>query len=165
MSEDHQKMRNASSETCEENLRNVLAALPKKTRRKSQQNTSFEFVVRNLSALLEARNKGYSYEELTEVIRAETAREITAGTLRKYIERATKQARSLQIDSPQSTEHFPNLLKPELVPKANHIQKRADGQPLPSITPEAEQAHGPRPTLFDPENQAHASEDEFENLS
>jgi hypothetical protein len=165
MSEHHHSAEEINSEICEANLRQMLANLPKKSRRKSHQNTSFEFVVRNLAALLEARAKGYSYEDLTELIQAETQREISSGTLRKYIERARKQARSLPTHTAQPKGHPPGLDQPKPKPRLEPFGGRSDRHSPRLASPENSSSQGPRPTLFDPDNQAHASEDEFENLS
>lgn len=74
-----------NAENSEDEFLDKLRNLGKKSRRKRKQETLQEKVLKWYSALKEAQENGYTYEELAEIIYQEQGIQISAGTLRKYM--------------------------------------------------------------------------------
>jgi hypothetical protein len=85
---------NDDGESHREALLRKLAELPPKPRRNSKKATSMELVAAFYEHLKSAQERGYTYEELAELLSSEGSISITAGTLRKYMAKAKKEQES-----------------------------------------------------------------------
>lgn len=73
-----------------------LSELPHKPKRTRKQATLKEFVAKYYEHLNSAQERGYTYEELAELIFSWRGVSISAGTLRKYMAFAKKELKVLQ---------------------------------------------------------------------
>lgn len=92
-----------------------LSELPPKTRRTRKQTTLMEQVAAWYEHLKSAQERGYTYDELADLISFEGGISITAGTLRKYMAKAKKEQKTasaeLSIPPISSASPLPNSPK------------------------------------------------------
>jgi response regulator of citrate/malate metabolism len=93
-----------NDEDREEKFLEHLRSLEKKSRRKKKQETLQEKVLKWYSDLKTAQERGYTYEEIAELIAEKQGIQISAGTLRKYMTFAKhQQSETKEIPHPTKT--------------------------------------------------------------
>ncbi|MBD2231491.1 hypothetical protein [Phormidium tenue] len=127
-----------------------LSDLPSKTRSSTREGTLRSFVKKWYRDLKSAQERGYTYQDLVTFLEKEAGISTTAGTLRKYMNWATKEM-SGEGSSPQEGKPVPQ--KPVRTSEQLITPQKPKQRPM-----------APRPTLYARKPEVQASEDEFENL-
>ncbi|MBD2060310.1 hypothetical protein H6F88_30670 [Oculatella sp. FACHB-28] len=142
----HSQPASDDGENYQEAFFKKLADLPSKTRRNRTRSTHMELIATWYPHLKSAHDKGYTYDELVELISSEAGISITAGTLRKYMAKAKKEQGTASAKPAKSPSRSALLPAPQ--------------KPNPKLSPDRQARLTNRKTISDDD-----IESQFSNLS